>query len=373
MQAGITSQYGFLYQRYVFIKIVLDNVGMDKFFTYEGVDDIDFTKIDKIVSISISRNTFYQVKSGTVTRDCLAKIIGNWLLIDNSFSNYKVILENELPFNINDEEVVNGVCNYFFEGNTKKSNSISNKVYKKYIENRNNAEIDFRETILNIISKITYEVIPMETLKEHIIEVFKSVYCSDIKIYELAKNCRCDRFLNYINKEINEAIEKKKNYTLKFPNFINIIDKVSKEINDRKYIVDISDIKKRKKALAETLMNKKEFREVRQLKLVNSNNSFVVNELIKELLYKDLREIYFNSDKTLISNIEENAFSNYEDAKNKLPEDSDAQKLFYETMEKYIPLSIVNDSLIYRQGCYTYLTSDEIDEDKQITWGQENE
>ena len=41
MPAGITAQYGFLYQRYAFIKLALDNAGMDRFFVYEGIDDID--------------------------------------------------------------------------------------------------------------------------------------------------------------------------------------------------------------------------------------------------------------------------------------------------------------------------------------------
>ena len=98
MSAGITSQYGFLYQRYVFIKTVLDSVGMDRFFVYEGKDDIDISEDDSIISVGVSNGSFIQVKSGTVTTDCWAKVIGNWLLIDDGKSSYKAILENELSF-----------------------------------------------------------------------------------------------------------------------------------------------------------------------------------------------------------------------------------------------------------------------------------
>ena len=373
MQAGITSQYGFLYQRYVFIKILLDNIGEGKFFTYEGKDDIEISEKESIVSISISCNTFCQVKSGTVTRDCWAKIIGNWLLIDNEKSVYKVILENKLTFDYHSKEIVSEVSKYFFEGKNKNSNSIANKVYKKFIIDYKNTEKDFQEKILMIVSKITYEVFSLETLKENIVEKFKSVYCSDIKTFELAKNCRCNRFFDYIHNEINEAIEKKKSYNLKYQKFISIINKVVGDISDTKYRVEISEIKKKKRPVAESLMNKNECREIKQLRLVNSDSGFIIGELVKELLYKDLREVYFENNNTLISNIEETAHSNFEDVVHKLSNCSKPKQVFDETVEKDIPLSIVDNSSIYRYGCYTYLTSDEVDKDKQITWGQENE
>ena len=81
MPAGITVQYGFLYQRYAFIKIALDNAGMDRFFVYEGIDDIDIAEEYRISVVKQYNNQFVQVKSGIVSHDCWAKVIGNWLLI----------------------------------------------------------------------------------------------------------------------------------------------------------------------------------------------------------------------------------------------------------------------------------------------------
>lgn len=50
MPAGIIAQYGFLflYQRYIFIKIALDNAGMDRFFVYEGIDDMTLALLTEI-------------------------------------------------------------------------------------------------------------------------------------------------------------------------------------------------------------------------------------------------------------------------------------------------------------------------------------
>lgn len=126
MPAGITAQYGFLYQRYAFIKLALDNAGMDRFFVYEGVDDIDISEENRISAVRGYNNQFVQVKSGTVSRDCWAKVIGNWLLIEDETPTYKIILENALNFDFKADDVVRGVFDYFLAGSGKTSTSIAN-------------------------------------------------------------------------------------------------------------------------------------------------------------------------------------------------------------------------------------------------------
>lgn len=81
MSAGIASQYGFLYQKHVFIKTVLEEAGMGKHFVYEGVDDIDVPESDSIMGVSPSDGTLIQVKSGMVSKSCWAKVLCNWLLV----------------------------------------------------------------------------------------------------------------------------------------------------------------------------------------------------------------------------------------------------------------------------------------------------
>lgn len=371
MPAGITAQYGFLYQRYAFIKLALDNAGMDRFFVYEGIDDIDISEENQISAVRGYNDQFVQVKSGTVSRDCWAKIIGNWLLIEDEAPTYRVILENALNFDFKADDVVNVVFDYFAAGSKKAHSSIAYKVYKKFLEEEDEAVL--KGCITEMLGQITFDVFSMEQLNISIFETFQSVYCSDIKEYEMAKTCRCNRFIDYVNAEIDEAIKKKQSYTLRYVGFMDIINKVTAEISDWKYTIDVSEMKKRKKTEAEQLICSDNLREIRQLRLVNSNKGFIVKELTKELLYRDLREVYTTFSSTMISNIEETAYSNYEDVLYSLPEDAEPRQVFDATMVKEIPLNIVDNSPLYRNGCYVYLTSDESNDGRQITWGEEHE
>lgn len=222
MPAGITAQYGFLYQRYAFIKLVLDNAGMDRFFVYEGIDDIDIAEEYRISSIRQYNNQFVQVKSGTVSRDCWAKVIGNWLLIEDEAPNYRIVLENALTFDFRADDVIEGVLGYFAAGVDKSSKSIANKVYKKFLESADKATLKSR--VAEMFDLISVEVISMEAVYSAIVETFKTIYCPDITKYEMAKICRCDRFIEYINTRIDEAIKKKKSFTLRYVDFMNVIN-----------------------------------------------------------------------------------------------------------------------------------------------------
>lgn len=371
MPAGITAQYGFLYQRYAFIRMALDNAGMDKFFVYEGIDDIDITEEARISAIRQYNNQFVQVKSGTVTRDCWAKVIGNWLLIDDEAQTYKIVLENALTFDFRADDVIRGIVNYFKEGVKSKSSSISNKVYKKYLETED--ETALKKRITEMLDRISLEVCSMEEVQSSIFKTFKEIYCSDIVIYEMAKTCRCERFIEYINARIDKYIQKKRSFTLRYVEFMDVINAVTLEISDEKYTVDIGEMKKQKRTVAEQLVNSDNLREVRQLRMVNPDKNFVVKELVKELLYRDLRDVYASSNGTLISNTEETAYSNFEDVKYSLQEEAEPRQLFSETIKKDIPLNIVDNSPLYRNGCYVYLTREETDESRKISWGEDDE
>lgn len=373
MPAGITSQYGFLYQRYVFIMTVLDNVGMDRFFVYEGKDDIDISEIDGIMSVKISNNSFVQVKSGTVSKECWAKVLGNWLLIDDGKSSYKIILENELSFQTDVSETFKEIYSYYSKGATQKSTSIANQIYNKLIKGKDRSEENIRRILSNLLARVNLEVLPLETIKSKIESVFIKTYCQDIKTFDMAKTCRMIRFIEYIQEEIDFSLEKKKSFTFRYQDFIRIINKVSSEISDHKYTVDITKTKNQKQSEAERLLANNSIREVKQLKLVSNRDGFVIRELVKELLYKEFRSVYFESNNTVISNMEDAAHSNYEDAIYSLPEGAEAKRVFDETVRREIPSSIIDNSPIYRNGCYVYLTGKDVDRAMQITWGQENE
>ena len=130
MLDGITSQYGFLYQKYIFIMNVISHASMDMFFTYEGIDDIDVDTSDDLSMVSISTSKYIQVKSGVVSQDCWAKVLGNWLLIDDYQDKFfALVCENALDFDVNDEDTIDAVYKYFEKGKGKKRSAIARKVY----------------------------------------------------------------------------------------------------------------------------------------------------------------------------------------------------------------------------------------------------
>ncbi len=139
------------------------------------------------------------------------------------------------------------------------------------------------------------------------------------------------------------------------------------DVQDQKYTVDTLELRSRKQA--EVLLKDDRMREVRQLKLVNDRNEFIVEELVNELFYKDLRNVYGHESQ--IANMEYIAHMNYKHALFDLPEGADPKQVFNETVKRPIPSSLIDDSPIYRHGCYIYLTGEEIDNRLQISWGHE--
>lgn len=65
--AGITTQYGFLFQRKAFILFALENAGTKQTFTFEGRDDIEISADESIYSVKSADASYIQVKSGIFT------------------------------------------------------------------------------------------------------------------------------------------------------------------------------------------------------------------------------------------------------------------------------------------------------------------
>lgn len=375
MLDGITSQYGFLFQKYIFMDTAISHASMDLYFVYEGIDDIDIVSTDgangEICLISLSNNNYIQVKSGTINKESWAKVLGNWILTE-SFpdASFTLASENELNFSVFDEDTIDYVYEYFESGSSKKSNSISKKVYDKIFEEYDEEEI--KNIIKELTAKCDISTKPMEVVINHLRQKFFETYCPDIKIYEKAKSCRFERFLEYLLYDIEDSIQQKKKYILTFPHLMEVIIRVQSEISDEKYSVNTSEIRKRKKKDVERLVQRNDIREIRQLKLVKDDNAFIASELVNELLYRDFREVYSEGG-IEIANIEDIAYTNYLDACLEFEGTPTARELFTKTTNKGINSSLMENSPIYRKGCYIYLTGQEVEAEKQITWGDDDE
>lgn len=373
---GISAQYGFLFQRKAFIYYAVNNAATNQTYTFEGKDDIDISTEDGIYFIcsSSSQSDSIQVKSSTVDVSCFCKAICNWLLIDDATGNHILFLENELPFSI-DDSTITTIIKYIGDGKNNKRSSIARKTYDKYKDNIENDPSPLSDKINTLLHSLKLIVLGMNDLDKRLEEVFFSNYCQDIKEYDLAKVKRLERFISYINLEIDKAIKAKMPYILLFPNFIKTIMQVKEEISDERYITSIPEIKKKVKDEATHIVTERTSREVRQLFLVDQSEQFVIDGIVHELIYKDFREVYVDQKELELINIEQDAYENYKTALFSLEEQDThiPKKVYSETVKLAIEGNLLPDGSVYRKGCYIYLTGDNVEEDTQITWGQDND
>lgn len=346
-------------------------------FVFEGKDDVDILPTKQIASITKDQTTFIQVKSGKVDRTCFSKIICNWLLLDEDFKlTYCLFLENELTFDDDISEQISNIYDYIVSGKSKNNSSISRKTYEFFKSHIEGNDEDFvKQKIEGMLNSYTKKILSLECLEEELFKIFSRDYCQDIVLYDIAAQKRFERFLQLINEEIDCSIKSFNSYSMIFQVFFSLVSQVREEISDTRYKVDVSKLKKTFSSKASQIVEKNTSREVQQLYLVNPNTGFVVENIINELFYKDFRDVYDKQREIDISNIEETAYENYRDSLFALPNEEQeiSQKVYIETVSREILSELMPNSPIYRKGCYIYLTGEEIEKEKQITWGKNDE
>ena len=370
---GITSQYGFLYQRKVFILYALENASTKQTYIYEGKDDIDVDQSEALCSATDNTNICVQVKSGKLSEACFYKVIGNWLLLDTIPSGGLVLFtENSLDFSVEYDDIKAPLKEFFMAGETQKKTAIARKVFDKYKKDLKNVkDPDSWDLIVkNILQKMEQRISGMDTLDKNMEDIFFKSYCQDIVEFSMAKKKRLERVCALINRDIDQSFGKKKSFSLPYSDLIRIIMQASDEIRDDRYVPDISYIRSKVKEQAKQLAGEEGRREVWQLKLVSSRQEFIVDGIVKELMYKDFRDIYIEKQTQEVLNSEQNAYENYKMSIFELEDDADltSKKIYTRTVSKPVAGKLMPEGLIYGQGCYIYLTRDDIDEEKQITW-----
>ena len=373
-ESGIIAQYGFLFQRKVFVLYVLENMNIRKRFCFEGKDDVEIETDEKIYELEVSESDCVQVKSGIVNQECFLKVIGNWLLLDYpKVDTYTLFIENELKVDLSVAYVTDKIIEFAKKGKEKGKTSIAHKVYTKYKKQIDEDDIEnLTIAVKAIVEKIKIDKCSMEELDLRLETIFFEKYCSDIVEYDIAKKKRLEKFIQYINAQIDNSIKMKKPYSLVFSELMKLIISVSEEITDTEYKVDVKLLKPLFQKRAKEIVEEKKDREVRQLFLVNSKDEFILRGIVAELFYKDFREVYIGHKDIDISNLEEFAKENFEMVLDELGDDCGPKRIYDCTMARPIESNSLPDGPVYRKGCYIYLTSDEVDEDLQIEWGKDD-
>lgn len=373
--SGITSQYGFLFQRKVFVLYILENMNVKQRFYFEGKDDVEIAWDEKIYEIDAASSNCVQVKSGVVDKACFNKVIGNWLLLDSiKRDSYTLFIENELGFDWSIDAIIKGVMVFVNEGKDKKETAVARRVYEKYKDDIDDSgSLKLENDVKAILEKTKLDQCSISALDSRLESIFFINHCQDIVEYELAKKKRLEKSIDYINRQIDDSIKEKKTYSIIFPELMRLLTSVCDEINDHSYKVDVTLLKPALLNEARKIVEQRRDREVRQLFLVNHKDEFVVNGIVNELFYKDFREVFAEQRSIDISNLEAFARENYDNVSYEIGENATPKELYDKTLSRTLDSEILPRGPMYKNGCYIYLTGDEIDEEKQITWGDESE
>lgn len=375
-QAGITAQYGFHYQKLAFIYCILSHTASDCTYIYEGCDDVEISKTeDSLFSVSFDQSVSdassvftnaIQVKSGKVDKECWARVIGNWLLISED-KNLKpcLFVENSLDFDIYDESTIDYVVKYLIDHKGGRRNSIAARVCKKFGINKNTDPAKLKITIITITHMASIHQLSQDAM-DHSSEMnYLNAYCGDIKVFDRAKAERYKRFKSEINTLIEESIGKKLPCVLTYNNIMTIIMDIKERVGDYVFKPDFSALRTQKEEQAKKLLNDSSLREVQELKKVDDRPVFVVEELINELFYKDLRDTYKEKG---VSDAEYEAFANHRETVIDLINPTPIED-YKETTRKRLTSRLFSDSSIYSKGCYIYMTSNNVPDNRKITWG----
>ena len=370
---GLYSQFGFEFQKLVFVYYSL-GIGSNNQITYEGCDDVEISSVYfplfKLYDDS-NPNTLIQVKSGIVDIQTFKKVLMNWLLILDKSKEYRLLVENQLSFDY-DNNFIDELTKEILT-TTKRRSAIIRQVKEIYI----NIVEQLKEDLLWLINNFKIEQHGIKDIKQKSYELFKrDFYRANDK--EIILQEQFDDFLMIIRSEIADKILEKTQFALTRRELYNIIEDVRNRINEEKYDVSYSEFKPTSRKKAEQLFSK-DGESVKQLKLITRQNSRIIDYLIEQIFYEDFKSHFEAIEKiNEIKDLEYLAHSNYEDVLFELEDESYTPKqLFIRTTNKELksPLFLPQSSNInfYSRGCYIHLTDDKVEEELRIRWGDSDE
>ena len=368
--SGIITQYGFEYQKLVFIYYAIQINNTDSII-YEGQDDVEIEE-EKALWKFQTLKSLCQVKSGDVTLPVFKKIILNWLLKMDQAERFICISENKVP--VYDEEFVDTFTKEIIDSSKRKDALIS-RVKVKYSTQKNSD--DLRSDIKKLLSEAEFLSRDVDTLLEESIKKFAELYCADTDskvVFRERYLTLCDN----IHKRITQSVLKKEKYALSYRELFGEISTVREAITDSKYDIPFTEFKKRADAAMTRILDSQSDA-VRQLKLVfPKNEEAVIHGLTEQMFYEDLRQHFVSINKQQeIYALENLAKYNYD----RTLQDfvgygivRDPYKTYAKTIDKPLSSPLPPESssnfLFYRHGCYIHLTDTDIDEDLKIKWGE---
>ncbi|WNQ12208.1 hypothetical protein MJA45_03920 [Paenibacillus aurantius] len=372
--SGINSLSGFSFQIKVFVYYMLElKEGMQ--IEFETIEDVNVKKIkadtiddnsESFRSTLLSKdfNHAIQVKRTTISNDVAMKILLNWILLESSSNNVtKYVLLTEDVYNNKDiifDNKVEDVFKTIIKSNKKKNATISKvkELFKDKYE-------DFEKIYKAINEK--YEFLSLNDIDKQIDDKcaihFRKVANS------IVYNQRLKELLQHITVEIMEAVNKKSSYSIKYSDFVKLIEDISSRLTEKVTAPLYSKFKKINQIdLTDSKVSG--LREYKQLVACELPENLIKQHLTFKNYYENILMKYMETNKlSKVEDIEETTFENFENVKFRLQKESLDEP--YNRLEetKKLPNSHAENEQI-RYGCGIYLTREDI-VDNQISWEDE--
>ncbi len=382
-QPGLIALRGFAYQIKVFL-FFFASLKEGEQIEFETIDDLAMNGKDSYKLLESKSESFcqffsqkgeriaIQVKQTKVTNTLKEKILMNWLLLKHANKGVsKFVLFSDSSYNLQIElfsqDLVNSLWKKIVSPSKKRSDSLLKKTGLIYQGEKSKFVDDLEE-----INKC-HNIILTNSLEEKILGSF-SESLHRTAIQEERYRLRVKELGNCVLGQIIRNASEKKPYICNFSEKMTFIEDVCQRINNEIFCPDFSVFKRINQVDLRDpkVMNSREFKQLSHC-FTNQKSDQVVEHLVFQLYYEYIRfRNYEDNRGNLSENIENITYGNFCDAKDRLNANgNDSPKLrLIET--KCMGNSYCKNEQI-RFGSCIYLTREEIEQNKKVSWKDEDE
>ncbi len=375
---GIHSLAGFAFQIKVFAYYALYITKENESIEFETIDDVNVKitdkNIDKKTDLFICKanyndiNKLVQVKRTKLSQEDFHKTLFNWILQNKNFTRVsKYILFSDKSYN-NTDLMFNDSAEVLYSKAIKtehsRADSIEVQIKNMYQDNFE----DFKSIYDNILQN--YEFIGNKDIDELIYEQAKHEF-RYLSTNSALYSGRLEHYMNTIQNNIMNAIDKKEPYILSYEGLIKIYEDLNTSINDDSYYPPYYSYKQNLDFVTLSHSNIKNLRETKQLLACNLSEYNTLERLKQLKYYQHFRYLSMeNGKESKPKSIEQVSFNNFNNVLEEIKDtDRDTPKnRLLETEKRNNSYAQNSDEI--RCGSCIYLTGDNVQ--NQISWEDEN-
>lgn len=364
--SGVPALRGFIFQKKVFIYIVLTELNHISEIQFEGLyDDVAVTNVKNcIFNIEGLEDKYIQVKSGNLTKNIVYDVFTNWMLQDFKENvKYVLISEKDLPLTFS-----NNISHFYQKTQDALINhpqSNMGKLGKKYENNLSAFETEFKKFLKNFKPK----KFSMDDIDNAIFDAFLNDN-GDIQSQTLLET-RLNALLNQINDKLEKRICEKQSYALSYKEYSSIRNTLAKQITEDSYELPILELNVPEEECRKRINASDEYL-VSQLRNLQDNDSFIYENIVAKIEYSRFRTLYENRDEELNGNETQAKIVYSRNKRNpKVMTDYD---LYDAVLKEVLNFKLLYENPFSRMGCFNYLaSSDSLTSSNKIVWRKNDE